>query len=295
MESGTIKYICLNGDFVKANEPVLFIDNRSFRYGDALLENIHACGTEAQFLDIHLTRLKQSMQWLKMEVPAFFTWTAISGLITKLLNKNRIFGGACIQLTVFRNIAADCPHDLPSPEKSAVSFALVSVPLASDHYFLNPRGYTIDLYAEMPKPVQPLSFIKSTSALFYAMADLYRDEKKLDDCILINEKGHLVESAHSNLFLLRDETVYSPATEEGCIPGVMRKMLMSFIPSAGKKIISDVPLVVSDLLSADEVFLTNAVEGIRWVGAFREKRYYRELPQQLVHILNRMAFGKNEK
>lgn len=295
MESGTIQYICLNGDFVKADEPVLFMNNRSFRYGDALLENIHACGTEAQFLDLHLTRLKQSMQWLKMVVPAYFTLTAISGLITKLLNKNRIFRGACIQLTVFRNFAADGPHDLPSSEKSAVSFALVALPLAGDHYFMNPHGYTIDLYTEMPKPVHRLSFIKSTSALFYAMADLHRDEKKLDDCILINEKGHLVESVHSNLFLLRDAMIYTPATEEGCIPGVMRKILMSFIPSTGKKIISDVPLVVSDLLSADEVFLTNAVEGIRWVGAFREKRYYRELSQQLVNILNRMAFGKNEK
>lgn len=290
MEPGSIKYICLNGDFVRANEPVLLINNRSFRYGDALLENIHACGTEAQFLDIHLTRLKQSMQWLKMAVPAFFTLNAISGLITKLLNKNRIFGGACIQLTVFRDFAADFPHAFHSSEKSTVSFALVSMPLAGDHYFLNPHGYTIDLYAEIPKPIQRLSFIKSTSALFYAMADLYRDEKKLDDCILINEKGHLVESVHSNLFLLRDGMIYSPATEEGCIPGVMRKILISIIPSAGYTIISDVPLVVSDLLSADEVFLTNAAEGIRWVGAFREKRYYREISQKLVNMLNRLAF-----
>jgi branched-subunit amino acid aminotransferase/4-amino-4-deoxychorismate lyase len=295
MESGPLKYICLNGDFAKAGEPVLYINNRSFRYGDALFEDIHAFGTEAQFLDNHLARLKQSMQWLKMAVPAFLTPAAISELITKLLNKNRIFGGACIQLTVFRESGADSPHDLHSPEKSPVSFALVSVPLATDHYDLNPHGYTIDLYAEMPKPVQRLSFIKSTSALFYVMADLYRKEKGLDDCILVNEKGHLVESVHSNLFLIRDEQVYSPALEEGCIPGVMRKILNSCIPSTGKKIITDVPLVVSDLLSADEVFLTNAVDGIRWVGAFREKRYYRDFSQQLMKILNRLAFENQEK
>jgi branched-chain amino acid aminotransferase len=147
----------------------------------------------------------------------------------------------------------------------------------------------------MPKLVQRSSFVKSTSALFYAMADIYREEKKLDDCILVNEKGHLVESVHSNLFLLRDESIYSPATEEGCIPGVMRKILKSCIPSTGKKIITDIPLVVSDLLSADEVFLTNAVDGIRWVGAFREKRYYRDMAQQLVNVLNRLAFETHEK
>jgi branched-chain amino acid aminotransferase len=244
---------------------------------------------------MHLTRLKQSMQWLKMEIPAFFTLATISGLITKLLNKNRIFGGACIQLTVFRNTIADYPHDLLLSEKSRISFALASVPLASDHYVLNPRGYTIDLYTEMPKPVQRLSSVKSTSALFYAMADMYRDEKRLDDCILVNEKGHLVESVRSNLFLFRDEQIYSPPTEDGCIPGIMRKILNSLFPSTGKKIITDIPLGVSDLLSADEVFLTNAVDGIRWVGAFREKRYYRDKSQQLVTMLNRLAFDNHEK
>jgi len=292
MESVAAKYICINGDYFKADEPVLYITNRSFRYGDALVEDIHACGTEAQFLEIHLSGLKQSMHWLKMSVPALLTAASISQLITKLLNKNRIFGGAHIQLTVFRNPMAESPHDLHKSENSTVSFVLVSSPLASDHYDLNARGFGIDLYAEMPKPVQRLSFIKSTSALFYVMADLYRNEKGLDDCIVVNEKGHLVESVYSNLFLLRDEQIYTPATEEGCITGVMRTVMNSCIPYTGKGIITNVPLVVSDLLSADEVFLTNAVDGIRWVGAFREKRYYREFSQQLVKILNRLAFEK---
>jgi branched-subunit amino acid aminotransferase/4-amino-4-deoxychorismate lyase len=295
MESGSGKYICMNGDFVKADEPVLMINNRSFRYGDALVENIHAFGTEAQFLDIHLTRLKQSMQWLKMTVPAFLTTIAISGLITKLLNKNRIFGGASVQMMVFRDPDVTGPHSFHSPEGSKVSFALVSLSLASDHYDLNPHGYAIDIYSDMPKPAQRISFIKSTSALFYAMADLYREEKGLDECILVNEKGHLVESVRSNLFILRDDQLFSPSSEEGCIPGVMRKIIISCIPSTGKKIITDVPLVVSDLLAADEVFLTNAVEGIRWVGAFREKRYYRDMSHQLVKALNRMAFSAHDK
>jgi branched-chain amino acid aminotransferase len=82
MESVAAKYICINGEYFKADEPVLYITNRSFRYGDALVENIHACGTEAQFLEIHVSRLKQSMQWLKMAAPAFLTPAAISQLIT---------------------------------------------------------------------------------------------------------------------------------------------------------------------------------------------------------------------
>jgi branched-subunit amino acid aminotransferase/4-amino-4-deoxychorismate lyase len=295
METGRPKYICFNGDFVRDDEPVLPVTNRSYLYGDALVENIHACGTEAQFLDMHLSRLKQSMQWLKMSVPAFLTQTTFSGLITKLLNKNRIFGGACIQLTVFRHSGDDLPHGSDLHGESTVSFTLLSIPLSADHYDLNSHGYAIDIYTEMPKLIQRLTCIKSTSALFYVLADLYRKEKGLDDCVLVNEKGHLTESVRSNIFLIRDGQIYTPSLEEGCIPGIMRKILISLIPSANMKVISDVPLVVTDLLSADEVFFSNAVDGIRWAGAFREKRYYREISPLLVQLLNRLAFGDQEK
>ena len=282
-----VKYICYNGDFLSAESPVLRVSNRSFRYGDALFESIHACGTEAQFLDLHLNRLKQSMQWLNMIVPAFYTLENISQQITKLLNKNRIFGGARIRLTIFRN-----PGGLYTPEDNTVSFILESIPLEFVHYSLNSHGYVIDLYTGMPKPVHRLSSIKSTSALLYVMAGIYKTENGLDDCILINEKGHLVESGSSNLFILRNGQIFTPGLEEGCLPGIMRQVLISCIQSTGKKFSENVPLRVPDLMTADEVFLTNAIAGIRWVGAFEKKRYYRDVSRQLVQQLNKLAFGK---
>lgn len=292
MNSGTVKYICLNGAFEKADEPVLRITNHSFSHGDALVENIHASGTVAQFLDMHISRLKQSMQCLQMEVPSYFTNENFSDFITKLLNKNRIFGGASVRLIVYRDSGNGSVFEFQPPGDNRVSFALIAMPLDNDRYSLNTNGYTIDLYTWMPKPVQRISFMKSTSALFYTMADQYRKEKALNECILFNEKGHLVESLRSNLFIFRDDRVYTPSQDEGCIPGVMRKVLLSCMPAAGKKTETESPLRVEDLLAADEVFLTNAVEGIRWVGAFRDKRYYRDLAQYLLMHLNQLAFGE---
>jgi branched-subunit amino acid aminotransferase/4-amino-4-deoxychorismate lyase len=291
MSGSPLKYLCYNGDFITAGEPVLQLNNRSFRYGDALFESIHACGTEAQFLDLHLNRLKQSMEWLKMTVPSFFTPANIAQLITKLLNKNRIFGGACIRLTVFRNPGSCNTPGLYAPENNTVSYTLESEILEFDHYSLNPHGLVIDLFTEMPKPVHRLSSIKSTSGLLYVMAGIYQTEKGLDDCILINEKGHLVESGNSNIFLIREGHILTPGLEEGCLPGIMRQVLIPFFRINGQHFSENVPLVISDLLAADEVFLTNAIAGIRWVGAFQHKRYYRDISRQLLEQLNQLAFG----
>jgi branched-chain amino acid aminotransferase len=45
-------------------------------------------------------------------------------------------------------------------------------------------------------------------------------------------------------------------------------------------------------LSADEVFFTNAIRGINWVGAYRTKRYQNNMSRRLVVLLN--AFWENE-
>ncbi len=55
------KYLCLNGEFRPAADPVLLSGNRAFRFGDALFENIHAWSTEAQLLEKHYNRLITSM------------------------------------------------------------------------------------------------------------------------------------------------------------------------------------------------------------------------------------------
>ena len=44
-----------------------------------------------------------------------------------------------------------------------------------------------------------------------------------------------------------------------------------------------------DLEQADEIFLTNATSGVKWVGAFRKKRYYKRFSQQLVNLINQKA------
>jgi branched-chain amino acid aminotransferase len=221
-----------------------------------------------------------------MEVPAFFSPDNILEIIRKLLKKNRIFGGARIRMTVFRN-----PGGLYAPEQHSVSFTMESAPLDINHYSLNPQGLVAGVFPEMTKHIHPLSSVKSTSALLYVMAGIYKTDNKLDDCILLNEKGHLVESGSSNIFLVKNRQIFTPGLSEGCLPGIMRQVIASCIKTANYHFSESIPLKVSDLMAADEVFLTNAISGIQWVGAIQQKRYYHEISGELMVELNRMAFG----
>ena len=279
-------YICLNGEYIKGNEPCLYPGNRAFRYADSLCENIHAFATEPQFLDHHLKRLTGNMQLLSMEVPAYLTAENLHRLIERLLNKNRIFGGSGIRLTVFRNDGQDFV-----PAGNQVSFMLESTPLKAGKYDLNEKGYCIDICTEYTKVKGVLSGLRNSNSVNYLMAAMQGRKENLDAVILLNEDNRLVETTDSNLFLVSGSSVYTPGLDQGCIPGIMRHIVTMLSNEAGYGINDQCSLTPVALDDAEEVFLTNAIEGIRWVGAYRKRRYYNKVAKLLTARLNNLAFG----
>ena len=55
----------------------------------------------------------------------------------------------------------------------------------------------------------------------------------------------------------------------------MRKVLIERIPTIGMQI-EETVLCVDDLLSADEIFLSNSINGLRWVKQFKDRQYENE-------------------
>lgn len=283
------RYLCLNGEFRPAADPVLFSGNRAFRFGDALFENIHAYSTEAQMLEKHYNRLTSSMDLLGMAIPERLTVPSLSRIITQLLNRNKIFGGAGIRLTVFRESGGGL-----LPEGQMTSFILESEALESGRYFLNEKGYVIDVCQEYRRAAGTLSGIKTTAYLPSVMTALFCEQQGLDDAIMLNESGRITGSSKSNIFLVKESSLFTPVLGQGCIPGVMREMIIRLAVDAGLKVNDHSSLTPAVLDDADEIFFTNAVEGIRWTGAYRQRRFYKNTAQMLIRKLNDKIFGSRE-
>lgn len=281
------KYICVNGEFRRAAEPFLQTHNRAFRFGDALCENIHAFATKAQFLEHHFNRLMTGMKLLYMDIPARLTINYIDQLISQLLNRNRIFGGAFIRLTLYR----DAPGFI-TPQSNQAAFILESEHLPEDFYVLNEKGLVIDLCQNYPMHTGPLSGIKSTGSLLHVLTGLYCERNHLDDAILLNETGRITGSCRSNIFLVSGSSLFTPGLDQGCFPGVMRDVIIKLSGDSGFRVNDLGSFTPAAMDDADEIFFTNALEGIRWVGAYRQRRYYKKTAQLLVRSLNELVFSR---
>jgi branched-subunit amino acid aminotransferase/4-amino-4-deoxychorismate lyase len=280
-------YICLDGEFLRNHEPVLHASNRGFRFNDALTESIHANATDPQFLDLHIERLIDNMRALSMYVPPFFSETNFEKLITGLLNKNRIFGGAHIRLTVFRNSGESY-----IPVGNEVSFLIDCAPLNTDRYELNEKGLSIGISKNFLRNTGSLANLHRANITVFIRAAMEGRESGHDAVILLNKEGRLTETTDSNLFLVSGNSIFTPGLDQGCIPGVMRRVIIECAIKSGYRVNEQSSLTPSALLDAGEIFLTNAIEGIRWVGGYRENRYFSKTSRLLSGLLNSMAFGQ---
>lgn len=272
-----------NGHFISIYEPAISFTNRAFRYGDALFESIRVSNGEIMFLPDHIARIKLGMTVLRMNVPAEFKTENIKEMIQVLLLKNNLKQDARVRLTVLRNEGG-----YYAPETNDISFLIETETLLHKGYELNQKGLWVDIYAEIRKQINKLSTIKSTNALYYVMAGLAKQSMNLDECFLVNEHGHICEAISSNVFVVKNGSLFTAPLSEGCVAGVMRKQILN-IAHHHKILCFENPITVNTLMNGDEIFLTNSIKGVQWVGQFKQKYYTNKMAVFFTEKLNQLT------
>ena len=112
-----------------------------------------------------------------------------------------------------------------------------------------------------PTPIDsanPLLEHKTTRRALYDRAYTEARRQHFAEVIFINEHGHITEGAIHNIFVRHGTRWRTPPTTAGLLPGVYRRHLLTTHPE-----IAEANLTLEDLRTADEIWLTNAVRGIR--------------------------------
>lgn len=282
-----VGYISYNGRIIHSDELKIGLNNRSFSYGDGIFETMHASGNKVQFFYDHMERLIRSMKVLKMEVPVRFSIDTM-GLqkeISKILNKNKLYKGARVRMTVFREEGG-----LYTPNSNEVEYIIQCSALESDTYTLNEKGYNTDIYDEIYKPINTLSTLKMTSSMFSVLAGIFKKENQLDECLVMNNKGNIIEGISSNLFIIKENIISTPSVREGCLPGIMRQKVIELARKLNYIVQDEQTIKIQDIMAADEMFFTNAITGIQWVVGFKQRRYYNRISKLLSNALNQIHF-----
>ena len=273
------KYFNYNGRFFADDEPVLSKADRSYRYGDGLFETMKLINGYILLEDHHFERLFSGLGVLKFHIPVHFTKQKIEKEIKELSKKNECERSARIRLSISRGNGGlyDCDNKF--------SYLIECWPLEQKGF--NENGLIIDVFHDARKSIDVFSNLKSANYLPYVMAAIWAKENKLNDALILNQHDRICDSAIANVFWIKDNNIFTPPLSEGCVAGVMRKKILEFAIRDSDHFVQEAVLTQEILLQADEVFLTNAITGIRWVKECRGKVYKNTISDKIFTTLSK--------
>jgi 4-amino-4-deoxychorismate lyase len=229
--------------------------DRGLQYGDGVFETMRVRKREIRLLDFHLERLYSSCRRLKIDAPGAL----------KLRRELELIAGrrsdGILKLIVTRGTG---PRGYrPSGRERCTRIATL---------YPMPRG----LLAEGSRParlrvcatplgVNPLlAGLKTLNRLESVMARAEWRDARIWEGLMRDVDGNCVCGTMSNLFLKRGDTLMTPSLDRCGVDGVMRRWVLQ---SAGELRLRTQERRIrwKDLAAAEEVFMSNAVVGIRSV------------------------------
>ncbi len=256
-----LRYVNINGTIT--DYAMLPADNSAFRYGAGLFETMLVQEGNIRLWQYHWERLSSGLSTLNFSIPVLFTSKYLHEEILRIVKKNNSDKLCRVRMQVYGGSGG-----IFGPEDTKPQFVIECYHLDQGILDLNINGLVVDIAQGLYKSNDSLANLKSANALIYATAARQARQNKWNDALIRNTAGNIMESTIANVFWIKDDKIFTPPLEDGCVAGVMRRHLMDTSDGIGEQSLTE-----EALLAADEVFLTNAIRGIRWIGSFRSATF----------------------
>ena len=222
--------------------------NRAFQYGDGFFETMIYDGTKIRFFNDHYDRIEKAIEAFGLSYPEKFTKEGLHNNIVSLVEKNALHHEARIKLMIYRSEGG-----LFIPEDNEFELLMTASRRTAPSSEFKKK---VDFYNEFPVQLNPVSAFKTMSALQYVFAGVFAKRHGLDEVILLNDEGYIAECLSTNLYWIKNDVLFTPSVDTGCVSGVMRKQLLSSA-RANDINVKQGKFKREDLMEADFVFNSN--------------------------------------
>jgi len=232
--------------------------DRGLHYGDGLFETIACCARHARFLALHLQRLGEGCARLGIECPE------LSGLAAQVRTVAAAQPAGIIKLIVTRGSATARGYGAHGDERTRT--ILLQYPWGAEDPVPWEHGIAVRTASGRLGENPALAGLKHLNRLEQVLIRREWTDPKIREALVFSSSGWLVSGTMSNVFLVKDGRLMTPAITGAGIRGVMRHVVMREAQRCGLAV-SEAALDATALDLAEEIFLTNARIGIWPVAA----------------------------
>ncbi|MFN5581387.1 D-amino acid aminotransferase [Gemmatimonas sp.] len=250
----------LNGTYVAEEHAHVSIFDRGLLFGDGVYEVAAVFNGRLLDADRHLVRLERSMR--EIGLPAPYDADALQDMMQRLASENGIREGL-VYLQVTRGAAE---RDFPFPSQvTPTAFAYARPKKLSD----DPNAVGIRLHV-VPDLRWQRCDIKSTSMLAQVLAKQAARQAGAFEAMM-HEDGLVTEGGSSNVWIVRNGTIYTRPTSCDILAGITRDVVLEVARDAGVPV-QQRAFTVEQAIAADECFMTSATSFVLPVTQIGDKR-----------------------
>lgn len=277
--------VFVSGEIQSIENSKLSLNNRGYNYGDGLFETLRVINSKIMFWEAHYFRLMSSMRILRMKIPMNFSPEYLEEKIVELIKANHLEKASVrVKINIHRNEGG-----YYTPEDSSVGYIISTKALENAFFTLDDKDYEVELFKDHYVLSGMLSTIKSNNKLVNILAGIYAKENDFDNCFLINENKSVLEVTNGNIFVRKGEVVKTAPLSDGCLNGIIRKQVIEILEKSEDYTLKEESISPFELQKADEIFITNAIQGVQPITKYRKKSYTSELAKNLIGKLNAKA------
>ncbi len=249
--------------------------DRGLLYGDGLFETIEVSQQRPVFLAQHLVRLKTGCQILKIPYP-------VEALLLDEINQAcQAVEQGIVRVMLTRGSGGRGYRQSDTIRVTRI-VALYPFPEYPENY--KTRGIKAR-FCQFRLGLNPLlAGLKHNNRLEQVLARAEWGDD-FQEGLMLNLNEHVIEGTMSNLFVIKNQLIYTPEIKLSGIKGVIRQLIID-IAEQNNMPLQEAELTREFILAADELFVTNSVIGVWPIKSLQNKSYsVGQLTQKITRLL----------
>lgn len=156
-------------------------------------------------------------------------------------------------------------------EKNII-FSTREIKYKADNY---EKGFKVKIANNIRNSKSSLTYIKSINYLDNLLEYERANLEGYNEAIFLNENNILAEGCTTNVFVVKNNNIYTPSEKCGLLNGIIRRYIINNFNVYEKEISKE------ELLNADEVFLTNSIVGVIKVSEIEGHKFKSRIVEEI--------------
>ncbi len=214
------------------------------------------------FFNENIEQLKKQAEALKIPFPAEFeNRRELFRLTKRMLNKNKFYRSGYITFQIFQN-------------ENSIQTLVTSNTFQQFDFPFDNNGLLAEFSVQKKQLNNPFSVFPFYNEQLWQAGLAEINDTPFQQIIFTNSENSVCEGIHANIFMVKENNLYTPDLAAGCYEDVLRNIILNLAKKSELTVYEKNNLERNEIFEMDEVFFASESSGFKWVLGIENKRYF---------------------